>query len=93
MLSLASIPNRLYDPNKTAFIALEQAKLTKVVHQEDRFDDLFMGADSISQVRQLATMRYQDEQLTEFNILRQQRLQTLPLKFINHNPNIIFKRA
>lgn len=32
MIYLASIPNRLYDPKKTAFIALEQAKLSKVVH-------------------------------------------------------------
>jgi hypothetical protein len=86
MLSLVSIPNRLYDPKKTAFIALEQAKLTKVVHQEDQFDDLFMGADSISQVRQLAAMRYEDVELTEFNKLRKQRLQTLPLKLLSTTP-------
>jgi hypothetical protein len=86
MISLASIPNRLYDPKKTAFIALEQAKLSKVVHQEDQFDDLFMSADSISQVRQLASLRYEDVELTEFNKLRKQRLQTLPLDLLSTTP-------
>ena len=86
MISLATIPNRLYDPNKTAFIALEQAKLSKIVHQEDQFDDLFASADSISQTKQLATMRYEDVELTEFNKLRKQRLQTLPLDLLSTTP-------
>ena len=41
-LTLATIPNRLFDPNKVAYNALEQAKLTKFDHQEDMFDDLFV---------------------------------------------------
>ena len=86
MISLASIPNRLYDPKKTAFIALEQAELSKVVHQEDQFDDLFVSADSISQIKQLAAMRYEDVELTEFNKLRKQRLQTLPLDLLSTTP-------
>ena len=86
MVSLASIPNRLYDPKKTDFIALEQAKLSKVVHQEDQFDDLFVSADSISQIKQLAAMRYEDVELTEFNKLRKQRLQTLPLDLLSTTP-------
>ena len=86
MISLATIPNRLYDPNKTAFIALEQAKLSKIVHQEDQFDDLFAGVDSISQTKQLAAMRYEDVELTEFNKLRKQRLQTLPLDLLSTTP-------
>jgi hypothetical protein len=85
-LSLATIPSRLYDPKKTAYTALEQAKLTKVDHQEDMFDDLFVGADTISQAKQLARMKYNDEALTEFNKLREQRLQTLPLDLLSTTP-------
>lgn len=85
-LSLATIPNRLYDPKQTAYTALEQAKLTKVDHQEDMFDDLFAGADTISQTKQLAKMKYNDEALTEFNKLREQRLQTLPLNLLSTTP-------
>ena len=41
-LTLATIPNRPYDPKKVAYNALEQAKLTKFEHKEDMFDDLFI---------------------------------------------------
>lgn len=40
-LCLAIFPNKLSDPNKTAYHAIEQAKLTKIDHVKDRFDDLF----------------------------------------------------
>ena len=82
-LSLPTMPARLYDPHKTAYNALEQAKPTKIDHQEDEFDDLFVAADSISQTKQLAKMRYNDENLIEFNKLREQRLQTLPLDLLS----------
>lgn len=85
-LSLATIPSRLYDPKQTAYAALEQAKLTKIDHQEDMFDDLFVVADTISHVKELARMKYNDEALTEFNKLREQRLQTLPLDLLSTTP-------
>ena len=50
------------------------------------FDDLFVGAETISQAKQLAIMKYNDEALTEFNKLREQRLQTLPLELLSTTP-------
>ena len=79
MLNLATIPNRQFDPRKVVYNVLEQAKLTRFDHKEDDFDDLFSSAESLFQVQALANMRYNDEGLVEFNKLREQRLQTLPL--------------
>ena len=64
------MPNRRFNPRKIIYNALDQAKLTKVEHKEDEFDDLFSSAESIFQVQQLARMRYHDDELVEFNKLR-----------------------
>lgn len=85
-LTLATLPSRRFDPNKVAYNALEQAKLTKFDHVEDQFYDLFSSAESMYQVRSLAIMQYKDEGLTEFNGLREQRLQTLPLDLLATTP-------
>ena len=50
------------------------------------FDDLFSSAKSIFQVKSLARMKYQDDGLVEFNRLREQRLQTLPLDLLAMTP-------
>ena len=65
---------------------LEQAKLTKFDHEKDEFDNLFSSAESLSQVKTLAKMKYNDEGLVEFNRLREQRLQTLPLDLLATTP-------
>lgn len=70
-LTLATLPNRRFDPNKVAYNALEQEKLTKFDHKEDKFDDLFSSAESMYQVRSLAIIEYKDEGLVEFNVLRE----------------------
>jgi len=85
-LGLAILPNRLFDPNKTAYHALEQAKLTKVDHAKDRFDDLFSLADSMSQVMSRAKAEYKDDNLVEFHRLREQWLQTLTLDLLSTIP-------
>ena len=85
-LTLATIPNRPFDPKKVSYNALEQAKLTKFEHKEDTFDDLFISTESIGQARELARIKYNDEGLTEFNKLREQRLQTLPLDLLATTP-------
>lgn len=85
-LTLATIPNRPFDPKKVAYNALEQAKLTKFEHKEDTFDDLFISTESIGQARELARIKYNDEGLTEFNKLREQMLQTLPLDLLATTP-------
>ena len=87
MLNLATIPNRQFDPRKVAYNVLEQAKLTKFDHEKDEFDDLFSSAESLFQVKTLAKMRYKDEGLVEFNRLREQRLQTLPLDLLATTPS------
>lgn len=79
MLNLATIPNKQYGPRKVAYNVLEQAKLTRFDHEKDEFDDLFSSAETLFQVKTLARIRYKDEGLEEFNRLREQRLQTLPL--------------
>jgi hypothetical protein len=86
MLNLATIPNRQFDPRKVAYNVLEQAKLTKFDHEKDEFDDLFSSAESLFQVKTLAKMKYKDEGLVEFNRLREQRLQTLPLDLLATTP-------
>ena len=86
MLNLATIPNKQFDPRKVAYTVLEQAKLTKFEHEKDEFDDLFSLAKSLFQVKTLAKMRYKDEGLVEFNRLREQRLQTLPLDLLATTP-------
>ena len=88
ILSLATLPNRRFDPKKVIYNALDQAKLTKLEHKEDEFDDLFSSAESIFQVQQLARMRYGDDGLVEFNKIREQRLQTLPLDLLATAPMI-----
>ena len=88
MLNLATIPNRQYDPRKVAYNVLEQAKITKFDHEKDEFDDLFSSAESLFQVKSLARIRYQDEGLEMFNMLREQRLQTLPLDLLVTTPVI-----
>jgi len=85
-LSLAIIPSRQFDPNKIAYNALEQAKLTKFDHAEDMFDDLFSSADSMSQVMSRAKTEYKEDKLVEFHRLREQRLQTLPLDLLSTTP-------
>jgi len=85
-VTLATIPNRPFDPKKIVYDALEQAKLSKFEHKEDMFDDLFISTETIGQVRNLAKMKYNDEGLTEFNRLREQRLQTLPLDLLATAP-------
>ena len=60
--------------------------MTKFEHKEDMFDDLFISAKSIGQAREFARMKYNDEGLTEFNKLREQRLQTLPLDLLATTP-------
>lgn len=86
MLNLATIPNRQYDPRKLAYNVLEQAKLTKFYHEKDQFDDLFSLSESLFQVKTLAKMKCKDEGLVEFNRLREQRLQTLPLDLLATTP-------
>ena len=88
MLNLATLPNRRFDPKKVVYNVLDQAKLTKFEHKEDEFDDLFSSAESIFQVQEIAKMRYHDEGLVEFNKLREQRLQTLPLDLLSTTPMI-----
>jgi len=85
-LNLATLPNRRFDPNKVVYNALKQAKLTKFEHKNDEFDDLFSWAESLFQVQALAKMRYHDDGLVEFNKLREQRLQTLPLDLLATAP-------
>ena len=85
-LTLATLPNRHYDPRKVAYNALEQAKLTKFDHKEDMFDDLFITTETIGQTKEIARMRYNDEGLTQFNKIREQRLQTLPLDLLATTP-------
>ena len=81
-LNLATLPNRRFDPNKVAYNALELEKLTKFDHKDDDFDDLFSSVESLFQVQSLARMKYHDDGLVEFNKLREQRLQTLPLDLL-----------
>ena len=71
MLNLATISNRHFDPRKVTYNVLEQAKLTKFDHEKDEFDDLFSSAESLSQVKTMARMKYNDEGLVEFNRLRE----------------------
>jgi len=85
-LTLATLPNRPFDPNRVVYNALEQAKLSKFDHKEDMFDDLFSSAETINQVKAFAREKYNDEGLTEFNKLREQRLQTLPLNLLATTP-------
>jgi len=85
-LSLATLPNRGFDPNKVAYNALEQAILTKFDHAEDIFDDLFSSAESMSQVISMARTKYKDDKLVEFHGLREQRLQILPLDLLSITP-------
>jgi len=87
-LGLATLPNRRFDPNKVAYNALEQAKLTKVDYAKDIFDDLFSLADSMSQVISRAKVEYKDDNLVEFHRLREQRLQTLPLDLLSTSPTV-----
>ena len=56
--------------------------LTKFEHKDDEFDDLLSSTESLFQVQALARMRYHDDGLVEFNRLREQRLQTLPLDLL-----------
>ena len=81
-LNLPIIPNRAYDSNRYAYAALEHAKLSTFEHKEDMFDDVFASAQSIGHAKELARRRYNDEGLSEFNKLREQRLQTLPLDLL-----------
>ena len=60
--------------------------MTKFEHKEDRFEDLFASAESMYQVKSLAIIEYKDEGLVEFNRLREQRLQTLPLDLLATTP-------
>ena len=60
--------------------------MTKFDHKEDMFDDLFSSAETINQVKAFAKVKYNDEGLTEFNKLREQRLQTLPLDLLATTP-------
>ena len=85
-LNLATLPNRRFYPNKVAYNALEQAKLTKFDPKDDDFDDLFSSAESLLQVKSLARMKYHDDWLVKFNRLRVQRLQTLPLDLLATTP-------
>lgn len=85
-LGLAILPNRLFDPNKTAYHALKQEKLTTVDHVKDRFDDLFSLADSMTLVMSRARAEYKDDNLVEFHRLRGERLQTLPLNLLSITP-------
>ena len=85
-LTLATLSSRQFDPNKVANNALEQAKLTKFEHKEDRFEDLFASSESMYQVKSLAIIEYKDEGLVEFNRLREQRLQNLPLDLLATTP-------
>jgi len=87
-LGLATLPNRRFDPNKVTYNALEQAKLTKVDHAKDIFDDLFSLADSMSQVISRAKAEYKDDNLVEFHRLREQRLQTLPFDLLSTSPTV-----
>ena len=88
MLKLATLPNRCFDQKKVIYNVLDQAKLIKFEHKEDEFDDLFSSAESIFQVQEIAKIRYHDEGLVEFNKLREQSLQTLPLDLLATAPMI-----
>ena len=70
-LTLATLPRRQYDPRKIAYNALDEAKLAKVEHKEDKFEDLFVSAESLYQVKSLARNVYNDEGLVEFNRIRE----------------------
>lgn len=82
ILNLGTLPNRRFDPNKVVYNVLEQEKLTKIEHKKDELDDLFSSAKLLFQVQAIAKMRYHNDRLVEFNKLREQRLQTLPLDLL-----------
>ncbi|MCY6488397.1 hypothetical protein, partial [Actinobacillus pleuropneumoniae] len=63
-------PNRQYDPRKVPYNVLDQAKLAKFYHEYDDFNDLFSSTESLFQVKALARIKYQDEELEVFNRLR-----------------------
>ena len=44
-LNLAVIPKRQYDPNKVAYNFTIHVKISKFIHEEDEFDDLYASTE------------------------------------------------
>lgn len=87
-LSLAVIPKRQYDPNKVAYNFTSQGKISKFIHEEEEFDDLFTSTELFSQVTHLERFKLGAAKMDKFMEYRTQRLQTLPLYLLNTTPTV-----
>ena len=53
-LQLSIVPGRQYDPKKVAFDFTTSVSIARFEHELDELDDLFVSADKLSQVYNLA---------------------------------------
>ena len=65
-LSLSVIPKRQYNPNKVAFNFTIQVKISKFIHENDEFDDLFASAELFSTISHLARFKVGAEKMEKF---------------------------
>lgn len=81
-LNLAIVPGRQYDPNQVAKIFTAMVKIKEFNRDVDSFDDLFEQAERFSQVLHLASLKLDPEDLREFHIYRNKRLEQVPLDLL-----------
>lgn len=65
-LCLVVIPKRQYDPNKVTYNFTSQVKITKFIHKEDEFDDLFTSTKLFSQVTHLERFKPRSSKMDKF---------------------------
>jgi len=61
-------------------------KVSKFIHENDEFDDLFTSAELFSQVSHMEIFKLGSEKMEKFMEYRTQRLLTVPLDLLNATP-------
>jgi len=81
-LNLVEFRERKYDPVKVVYDFTMAIKAKAFVHEDDRFDDLFLVAEQFSQVQSLASLRLNPNELAEFHKYGHQRFMHVPLNLL-----------
>lgn len=85
-LKLPKFPRRQYDQNGTAKDFTTMVKVKVLSHEKDAFDDVFLQKETFTDVKHMASLLFDPEDLEAFHEYREKRLLNVPLDQLQIEP-------
>lgn len=85
-LKLDIVLGRKYDPNGIAKEFTTMVKVKQFTHEEDAFDDLFIKAETFSQVQHMASLVLTPDDINDFHVYKEKGLLKVPLDLLQIEP-------